>query len=70
MAITAHVVSSEVCGGDKSIKKYTVYKIVVEYGQQSWVFYRRYNEFSKLCDSVSNIFLIQLLCNYYLTFAG
>ncbi|XP_027200210.2 serine/threonine-protein kinase Sgk2-like [Dermatophagoides pteronyssinus] len=52
MAITAHVVSSEVCGGDKSIKKYTVYKIVVEYGQQSWVFYRRYNEFSKLCDSL------------------
>ncbi|UXI17155.1 serine-tRNA ligase [Sarcoptes scabiei] len=49
MAITANVVSSEVW---EEQKKYTVYKIVVQYDHQSWVIYKRYNEFSKLCDTL------------------
>ena len=49
MAVDANVVSSEVW---EQNKKYTVYKIVVKYNNQSWTLYRRYNEFSKLCDIV------------------
>lgn len=52
MAIIANVVGSEVWEQQLKNKKFTVYKIIVQYGQQSWTFYRRYNEFSTLCDSV------------------
>lgn len=49
MAITANVVSSEVL---EQHKKFTVYRVVVKYDDKTWMIQRRYNEFSKLCDSV------------------
>ncbi|OTF72952.1 hypothetical protein BLA29_006128 [Euroglyphus maynei] len=52
MAITAHVESSEVWEQQLKNKKFTVYKIIVEYGQQSWMFYRRYNEFTEETISI------------------
>ena len=53
MAITANVVSSEVW---EQHKKFTVYKVVIKYDNQSWIIHRRYNEFSKLCELVCAFF--------------
>lgn len=78
MAIIANVVGSEVWEQQLKNKKFTVYKIIVQYGQQSWTFYRRYNEFSTLCDSVRMSFffvislysiLIQLFSNLIMSFS-
>jgi serum/glucocorticoid-regulated kinase 3 len=47
MTVSASVTSSEIW---EKNKKYTVYKVVVSCDGKTWVLYRRYNEFSKLCD--------------------
>ncbi len=49
MTVNANVTNSEIW---EKNKKYTVYKVVVSCDGKTWVLYRRYNEFSKLCDLV------------------
>lgn len=50
MTIEAHVISFEV---KETYKKFTVYKIHVKYDKENqWFINRRYNEFSKLCDTL------------------
>lgn len=46
---SASVAHSEIC---HSNKKYTVYKVVVSSGGQTWFVFRRYNDFHKLCDTL------------------
>ncbi|CAG2109964.1 unnamed protein product [Medioppia subpectinata] len=49
MTVTANVTNSEIWENNK---KYAVYKVVVNCDDKTWVLYRRYNEFSKLCDLI------------------
>lgn len=50
MTVQANVVNFEIW---EKQKKFTVYKVVISCDGKTWCTYKRYNEFSKLCDLVS-----------------
>src|SRR6218665_127992 len=49
MTLKANVISSEIF---EQNKRTTFYRVVVSYDNRTWQILRRYNEFSKLVDSI------------------